>query len=247
MNTQTCVITFLVVTILTLGFLASVKAQEPQGSMQSFYDSTVFGIRIQANATAEVQPGDNITVTVMLTGETQVDVANFNLSIFGFLNDTDEVLMANISDSGFSLNNTSRLYGLPPFLVPQWVSGRIYGEITLANSAEYGPVTVNNDGLVCYFPMTNVENVYFEGLEGMVSNLTQEYQNLNQNYTQLEQKYQNLDQNYIDLEQKLNATVQGNANDLDNTRTVAAVLGVTTVVFVATTMYLILRRSKQYL
>ena len=232
MNTHMCVITFLVITMLTLGFFASVKAQEPQGSVQAFYDSTVSGIRIQANATTEAQPGDNITVTVMLTGETQVDVANFNFSIFGFLNDTDEVLLANMSDSGFQLNNTSRFYGLPPFLVPQWVSGRIYGEITLVNSAKYGPVTVNNDGFICYFPMTNSKNVYFEGLEAMVSNLTQEYQNLNQNYTE--------------LEQKLNATLQGNTNDLDNTRTVAAVLGVTTVVFVATTMYLILRRSKQY-
>lgn len=214
----------LAVSVLALGFLNIVRGQEPQGTMQAFLDSTAFGIRIQANATAQVQPLENITIIFTLTSQGDVFVENFTVSIFGFLNGTDRVLMKNAPYSAFWLNNTSRSYDYT-FPVPEWMSGWTYGEVRLANFLEQGMVTIRNDGFVYGFYMTNVENVYLEGLE---------------------HDFSVLEQNYTELEQKLNATLQANSNQLDSTRTVAGVLGVTTVVFVATTMYLVLRKPKQY-
>jgi len=224
-------VTFVIVSILALGFFGSVKAQGPQATMQPFYDSTAFGIRIQANATVEASPGDNITVLLTLTGEAdaQVYVKNFSLSIFGLLNGTDKILMAKTSATDFWLNNASRTFNLTSFPVPDWVTGKTYGEITLAHqvivSTGLTTTTINNDGFVCDFPITDIKNVYLD-------KLLQDYEQLSLNYTA--------------LDKKLNDTLQSNASGLDNTRTVAAVLGVTTVIFVATTMYLILRRPKQY-
>jgi hypothetical protein len=225
------VVTFVIVSILALGFFGSVKAQGSQATMQPFYDSTTFGLRIQANATGEASPGDNITVLLTLTGEAdaQVDVKNFSLSVFGFLNGTVKVLMAETSAADFSLNNASRTFNLTSFSVPDWVTGKTYGEITLAHqvtvSTGFLNTTITNDGFVCDFPITDIKNVYLD-------KLLQDYEQLSLNYTA--------------LDKKLNDTLSANSGDLDNTRTVAAVLGVTTVVFVATTMYLILRRPKQY-
>jgi hypothetical protein len=224
-------VTFVIVSILALGFFGSVKAQGSQATMQPFYDSTAFGLRIQANATVEASPGGNITVLLTLTGEAdaQVTVKNFSLNVFGFLNGTDKILMAQTSASGFPLNNASRTFNLTSFPVPDWVTGKTYGEITLAHQATFSTgsvtTTITNDGFVCDFPMTDIRNVYLD-------KLLQDYEQLSLNYTM--------------LDKKLNDTLNANASDLDNTRTVAAVLGVTTVVFVATTMYLILRRPKQY-
>jgi len=235
-------VTFVIVSILALGFFGSVKAQGSQATMQPFYDSTAFGIRIQANATVEASPGDNITVLLTLTrartleAEAQVYVVNFSLSVFGFLNGTDKILMAETSDTDFWLNNASRTFNLTSFPVPDWVTGKTYGEITLAHqvtvSTGFLNATINNDGFVCDFPMTDIKNVYLD-------KLLQDYEQLSLNYTVL-------DKNYTALDKKLNDTLNANVSDLDNTRTVAAVLGVTTVVFVATTMYLILRRPKEY-
>jgi len=224
LNADSKIIMLLAVSVLALGFLNIVKGQDPQGTMQAFLDSTIFEIRIQASATAQVQPTENVTIILTLTSQAETYVKFFNLSVFGFLNGTERVLMANASDSAYWLNTTSRAYNYT-FPVPEWVSGWTYGEVQLANSVEQGMVTIRNEGFVCGFYMTNVENVYLEGLE---------------------HDFSALEQNYTELGQKLNATLQANSNQLDSTRTVAGVLGVTTVVFVATTMYLVLRKPKQY-
>ena len=230
----------IVTAVIALGFsfFSNVKAQAPQEATQAFLDFTAFGIRIQANATAEARPTENVTVILTLASQTEVHVNYFNLSIFGFLNGTDRVLMTNKSDTDFWLNNTSRLYNWT-FPVPEWVSGRAYGEIKLAHLAIYGPAKIDYEEFPCGFYITNVENVYLEGLEHQFSDLKQEYEQLNQSYRELNQSYRELNQNLTDA-------LQGNANELDNARRVTAVLGITTVFFVATTLYLVFRRPKEY-
>jgi hypothetical protein len=223
-------ITFLVIIVLAFSVVRSINAQTEQNGMQTFLDSTAFGLRIQANATAEVLPNENITVTMTLIGQTEVQVKYLNLSVFGFLNGTDRILIANRSDVDFPVNDTSWSYNCT-FDVPEWVSGKAYGEIRLAHSAKYGPVTVNNDGLVCGFYMTNVKNVYLQGLEQQLNDLKQKYEQLNQTYGELERNF---------------TALQETAGELDNTRRVTAVLGITTVFFVATTLYLVFRRPKEY-
>lgn len=74
-------------------------------------------------------------------------------------------------------------------------------------------------------------------LNGSFSQLNSSYWELKGTYEQLNQTYGGLRLNYTDL--------QGSLTDLDNTRRLAAVLGVTSVFFVVTTIYLVTRRPKE--
>jgi TolA-binding protein len=115
----------------------------------------------------------------------------------------------------------------------------------VAHSAKYGPVTLNNNGFVFGFTMTKVTNSYLQGLEQRFNELQQSNAQLNQQFNELQQSNAQLNQSYWDLERNFTA-LQGSVNELDNTRTVAAVLGITTVCFVATTVYLVLRKPREY-
>jgi hypothetical protein len=65
--------------------------------------------------------------------------------------------------------------------------------------------------------MTHVENVY-------LANLQAQYDQLQQNYT----------------------TLEGRLTELDNTRSAVAVLAITSIFFVATTLYMMMRKPKDY-
>jgi len=103
-------VVFLIILIFICTLTHFAKAQAPQENMKTFFDSELPGIKIQVNATAETQPTENITVMLNMKGLAHVDIKYFNLSIFGFLNGKDKILMANITDNDFSLNGVSRRY-----------------------------------------------------------------------------------------------------------------------------------------
>ncbi len=133
-----------------------------------------------------------------------------------------------VTGGDFWLNRTSRTFSFY-FTVPERVWGVTFGELEFVHSATYGPVTVKNDGLKWGFSMTSVQNIYLESLEKQFSDLGQAYEQLNSTYWELERNFT-----------KLEATM----NDLDNTRSVAIILGITTVFFVATTLYVVLRKPR---
>jgi len=202
--------------------------------MKTFFDSEVPGIKIQVNATAETQPNQNITVVLSMKNQTNVFVEYFNLSIFGFLNGTDKVLMANITGNNFPLDNDSGEYNCT-FIVPEQVWDVTYGEITLTYNVTYtvgpGILIIPYENLKIGFIMTHIENVYLKSVEEQLKSLSSIYAQLNQTYWELQQNY---------------TTLQGNLNELGNTRMAVAILVVTTVFFVATTIYLVMRKPKEY-
>ena len=222
------VVTFLVTITLTLALLRSVEAQ-PSTEMKTFFDSEVPGINLQVNATAETQPTEYINVTLSLTTQTDIYINYLNLSIFGFINGTDRILMANITDSEFPLNNDSRDYNCT-FQVPGDVWGVTYGEIVLTYSAKYDIVTVDFERLTCGFTSTNVENVYLQNVEEQLKSLASLYEQLNQTYWDLQQNYTSL---------------QGNLGELQGTRQAVIALAVISALFVATTVYLLIRKPRQ--
>jgi hypothetical protein len=234
----------LAIMLLGLSCLGSVRAQVSEGVLKGFLDTPVLGVRIQVNATAQGRPGENITVILVLTAESdvaEIKVQYFNLSIIGFLNGTYGILMKSAYAESFSLDGGSRSYTCNyTFVIPEWVSGKAYGQITLSHWATYqlqtssiinNTITVYNNASVCGFYMTDVENVYLE-------NLQQDYQQLNQSYTQLQQ-------NYTQLQKNLTDALRGNSDSLDSARTVITVLMITTIFFVATTLYLAIKKPKE--
>jgi len=190
--------------------------------MKTFFGSEIPGIQIQVNATTETEPNQNITVLLTLKRQTSIDVGYFNLSVFGFVNGTYKTLMCNITDGGFSLDDSPKEYN-HTFIVPEQVWDTTYGEITLTYNATYNvppsgiQVMIPYENITLGFTMTHVENVYLADLQA-------QYDQLLQNYTAL----------------------QGRLTELDNTRSAVAVLAITSVFFVATTLYLMMRKPKEY-
>jgi hypothetical protein len=206
-------------------------------------------VRIQINATGQARPGENITVVLVLTAEPdvlEIKVQDFNLSITGFLNGTSSILMTSAHDANFSLDSGTGPYARNyTFPIHEWVSGKVYGQITLSDWATYqlksGPITqytAYNNASVLGFYMTDVENVYLESLQ-------QNYQQLNQSYTQLQKNYTQLQENYTQVQKNLTDALRGNSNSLDSARTVITVLMVTTIFFIATTLYFVIKKPKE--
>jgi uncharacterized membrane-anchored protein YhcB (DUF1043 family) len=242
----------LAVCILALVFalMSTTKVHASDDEMETFFDSQLPYIGIQVNATAQTQPANNLTVIVDLETEGDVGIEHFNLEVSGFLNGTAKVSMLNITDNNFFLNNTSTEY-MNSTYVPNSVWGITFGEITLTYNASVEGLVLTFPNVVNGFPMTQVENTYLEELEKQNTNLQANVTSLNESYQQLTNRFQNLtntfeqlNQTYVELYQNY-TSIKGSVGNLDNTQRVATVLAVTTIIFVITTVYLVMRRPKE--
>jgi hypothetical protein len=233
----------IVVCTLTIAMICKVGAQVPAQNVKTFFNSEMPGIEVQANATAETRPTENLTVWLLLTPQTTVYVESLRLDIFGFLNGTDKVSIGNITDYNFSLNGNSTEYSMT-FAVPDRVWGVTFGEITLTYSANLGGLELRFPNATSGFYMTQVDNTFVESLVTQLRGLNESYDQLNDSYYNLTGKYLQLNQTFVQLQQNY-TTLQGNMNELDNTRRVAVILAITTVFFVATTVFVVMRRPRE--
>jgi hypothetical protein len=187
-----------------------------QEGMETFFNSKVPGVKINVDATPKSQPNGNITFTLKLTPEKGVQV---------------EGLQYNLTMYGF-VNGTSKVKIYTTlsdsfeftdnFTVPQQVYGVIYGEVILSYDAKATDTLgytheYSFKDIKLGFNMTPIKNVYLEALEEEVNRLRHEHESL--------------------------SNIQ---NELSSTRTLASILGVTTVIFLGTTAFLIFRRPKTY-
>jgi hypothetical protein len=228
----------IIISIILFATICNVKAQSE--NMQTFFDHEIPGIKITVNATAETQPNENITVKIIINPlEEEVNIKYFNLSVFGFINGTYKTMIYNITVNNFPFNDT--------FTVPEQVWGVSYGEITLTYDVKYvmdqGPtITIPYENFIG-FPMTRVKNVYLETVEEQLRNLNSIFEQLNQTFWQMfqmnltEESLANLNETYWGL--------KGSSNELGNTRMAVGILAVTTVFFVATTLYLVTRKPRE--
>jgi hypothetical protein len=233
-----------IVCTLILASIAGTEAHATEETMKTFLDSEVPSIWIQVNATAETQPAKNMTVVLSLTTQTDVHVDHFNIDVFGFLNGTIRILIGNITEDDFSLNETSRAYN-STFNVPDNVWDATYGEISLAYSTTLGGLELKFRKMTTSFPMTLVENTYLKDLENRFQTLNESYQYLNDSFRNLTSTFDQLNQTYWQLYNNY-TSMQGSSNDLDNTRRAAILLAITTVFFVATTIYLVTRKPRNH-
>jgi hypothetical protein len=244
---------FILVT-LAIASIRNINAQVSTENMKTFLDSKIPGIIIQVNATAETQPNQNITVMLSLKRQTSIYVECFNLSIFGFVNGTYKILMANVTDPDFPgpFGDSPRQYNCT-FPVPEQVWDTTYGEITLTYNATYSGGFGNlllPYNITLGFTMTHVENVYLKTIENQLKNLQALFIQLNETFCdsfQMNLTVDNLayiNRTFWELQQNYTA-LQGNLNELGNTRMAVGILAVTTVFFVATSLYLVMRKPKE--
>lgn len=235
-----------ILVMVTLAFASSIytaKVQASAENMETFFNSEIPGIIIQVNATRETQPAGNITFTLRLEGRTDVYVEELNLSVFGFERGENKTLMESITKNDFSLNTISSKEYNRTFVVPQRVWGVSYGEISLTYRAKLGGLKLIFPQLTFGFTMTYIKNVYLENMEEKLENLTSTYEQLSQTFWK--SFGMNLtEENLVQLNETYRL-LQGSQSELDNTKRVATILAITTVIFVATTLYLVMRKPKE--
>jgi hypothetical protein len=260
----------LVILALVLASVCRVRAQAANQNLVTYYNSEISGMTIQVNATAETRPTENLTVLLSLLPVSSVSLSNVHVddlsfTVLGFINGTREVPIGEgIVDSNFQLNGIAREYDRN-FTVPDGVSDRTFGEIVLNYSVALGSLKLSFENATFGFYMTSVENTFLESIETQLralnesytrlndtyNNLISTYKGLTQSYAQLNDAYNNLTVSYIKLNQTFMqlqrnyTTLQADENALADTRQVAVILAITTVFFVATTVFLIMRKPRE--
>jgi hypothetical protein len=245
-----------VMLILALTLVRSTTAQTPE-EMETFFSNKYVGISIQVNATRETVPGANITITLLVNCTADdVNVDYLNLSVYGYKHveyalekDTLTSVCA-IKQSPLAHHNASRHdYTIP---VPSDVWDLTYAELHSKYTVVSTPF-----GFDEAFSITTVRNVVWEELEKTLKLLNQTYQKLNNTYWQLNSTVQQLNQTFWQMFRmnltagslaRLNETywsLKGSSNELGNTRMAVGVLAITTVFFVATTLYLVMRKPRE--
>ena len=241
------VITISITLILALTLIQNITAQT-SSEMQTFFSKDYAGISIKFNATQETVPGENITINLWINcTAVGVNVDYLTLSVYGFRYGQEKVPLnsTHVIETKPLVFNYTRRYNYTVH-IPKDVWGITQAELYLKYilvdlPCEYNPI----------FLITKVRNVYWEELENKFNSLNSTYWQLNQTFWesfQMNLTAENLaclNQTYCELRQNY-TSLQGSLSELDNTRRAVIILAITTVSFVATTIYLIIRKPKQH-
>ena len=225
-----------IISIILFSTICNVKAEtSTTENMETFLDHEIPGIKIVVNATRETEPNKNITIIInMKPLEAKVCIEYFNFSVFGFVNGTLKTIMPlhpNVTDDNWSPS-------LPyehnfTCQISEQVWGITLGEITLNYNVTYTypeEVITRWYNFKLVFDMTYVENIYLEQLKQIF------HDQLGKDLTP-----ENLNETLLEYKQ-----LKESQNELGSTRMVVGILVITTVFFAATTLYLILRKPKEY-
>ena len=249
MNKLRTVTSIFVMLILALTLVKSITAQTSD-EMETFFSRKYVGISIQVNATRETVPGANITIKLLVNCTSDyVYVDYLNLSVYGYKHIgyalekatlTSECVM---KQSPLAYHNASRHnYTIP---VPSEVWDLTYAELHLKYTID-SELKERDET----FSITTVKNVIWEELEEKFKWLNNTYWQLNSTVEQLNQTFWQMFQMNLTEESlaSLNETywgLKGSSNELGNTRMAVGILAVTTVFFVATTLYLVMRKPRE--
>jgi len=229
MNYKKVVVSSLILSTLlvTLGFCTVVGSATEE--RRTVYDMEYFlGLRVSVEAPYEVNPGENITVTVRAEASDSIYVDHIYVNIYR-LNETEEISLANITcvekEYLTGLRTVNQIVTVPNDTPP----GLTYGIIRWkwkAPSIVYSGVefSLEVSPPPAGFIVTYVKNIEFENLQTAYNTLNETYQSLLGNYTELESKYQ---------------------GKLTGTRNVMYAFIATTLVSAVTAMFLIIRRPRE--
>ena len=234
--------------ILTLALIQNTTAQTSDG-MHTFFSKEYVGISIEFRAPQDTNPGENITISLWINcTAAHMEIESLTLSICGFRYGKEKISLrsVNIIGNTFPLAfNHTKQYNYT-VQIPQDVWDAIYAELHIEYTVVDSTFEENPN-----FSITIVRNVYLEELENMFKNLNYTYWQLNQTFWesfQMNLTKENLDglnQTYWALQQNY-TSVQGSLIELGNIRIAVIILAITTIFFVATTLYVVMRKPKEY-
>jgi len=226
--------------IMSSAMIMSVRAQDGD-AMQTFFFEKFEGLTVRVNATSELDPGQNAAIEICINCTSDdVTLNSLNLSIYGLRRGKDKISLVNFSVTEATPlvyhQTTEHNYSVA---TPVDVWGTTYAELSFEYANVGGTHEVERS-----FSISLVRNVYLEDLEKQFGDLNASHQQLISDYMQLNGTFAELNQTYWDLRQNY-TSLQGVANALDDTRRVSVILVIVAVFFVATTIYLVMRRPKE--
>jgi hypothetical protein len=234
--------------ILALTFIQSTTAQKPN-DIQTFFSKNYPGISIEVNATRETVPGENMTVNIWVNcTAVGVHVDQLAFKVHGFRYGREKTLLNSscvIENTSLIFSDTSQYSYMVPMPDDVWdvTQAELLLKYVIMDSAqEYNPS----------FSFTVVRNVYLEELENKFESLNSTFEQLNQTFLECfemnfsAESLASLNQTYWELQQN-STSLQENLSGLENARQAIIVLAITTVFFIATTIYMVMRKPKQYL
>jgi hypothetical protein len=234
--------------VLSLAPIQNVLAQD-SAEVETFFSRICGVIAVRFDASGETVPGGNIAAELWINCRAMdVNIVSFEFSVYGFQFGKEKILLDSqtvMENVDLGLNETMTYNYSFPVSTDVW--GVTYTDLYL----NYTVPNLSIPSFKSGFFTTLVRNTYLEELEDMFERLNQTYHELSEtfwrsfkmdltgdNLGSLNQTYWGLKQNYTSF--------AGSRSELENTRTVAVILGITTAFFVATTLYLIWRKPKDY-
>lgn len=214
-------------TLLLLSLTSTIPAGYMSTKTRVVYSLPRYGgITINVSAPCKVDPGENINLTILAEAAEDVDVEYKCLNIYGFENETDEILLKSIN---FSLqappaNQVNYEITIPDDIFPSLIYGKI--EIKWTYGGLLGEKTE-------WFVVSYVENEEFIQLQ-------EEYEQLSENYSILMSNYTSLNVTFNELESKY----EGSAGEIAGVRNLMYVFVVTTIIAAVSAVLIALRSRK---
>ncbi len=222
--------------ILALFLVLKSYAQE-NSEVQTFYDHYEAGLDVDVKAPTNTGPGEKINVSVSFHCHSKDLVINYlYVTIYDFKSGEEKTPIETVTlveeGTGYDPQNDENLTKTYEVEIPEDAWDITYGEVSYQWELPGHVYTISDYG----FTMTYVRNVKMEDLIAQLANKTQEYDRLWQNFTQLNQTYWDLASN----------ETLGTEVELGNTRLAMIIFIIATVFFAATTIYLMVRKPREY-
>lgn len=217
------ILTLTLLTLLLIAVIPGVNANAPV----HIYRYSYAGVEVAIENPYEIYPEQNITVNVAMKALVNLTVSWMRMEMYTFHNlTTEETLFHNIShiSTPTSLFGGQWLNKTYEVLIPDFAANVLYGKMVLKWTINGTEETTTYERKLTFI-MGYLKNVELEKLKNEVERLENENAQLKENLTEIRNRYE---------------------GELNGTRSTVAVLAITTVFFLATTAYLVLRKPKQY-
>ena len=232
--------TLKIVMLTTLMFLAMTVMPLANASSSDeirIFDYTLYNLRIRVRSLSEAYPGQGITITITAEASAKLTINYTAIELYTFNTST-------VKDEKFMYIECVN-YSSPLFLSAGQLSNETSYNSTIPDSA----FNVVYGKLILVWTETGTEesNAYTREPTFIVTSLgNPELERLKKENADLKNNMTDLNNTLTEALNNLTDIKNRYEGDISNTRSAAAFLAITTVFFVATTVYLIMRRPKEY-
>lgn len=236
------IVMFVVLMFFTAALLPYARASA--SDQIASYEYGLYNLKIHVENLPEAYPEQNLTINVtaeasakLTINYTAIELCTFNSSTmngerFAYIE------LVNYSNPLFLSGGQSSYKTSYNATVPASAFNVVYGKLTLIWT-EMGTEESNTYTRQTTFIMASVYNPELERLRDLVPKIQKQNAILRKNITDMNDTLTHALNDMSDAKNRYEG-------DIGNTRSVATLLGVTTVFFVATTVYLVVKKPKDY-